>query len=335
VGRPACARATPSGAAVTLRAVFDPFIRGGQNLFKTAVAGSSFLAAALAAAAAFAAVPIGTPDVSKMALATTDLPGSRVAAKGPLAGSASGSVTGGYREQLQTTRPYGASKYLLVENETYLSPSAKQAVAEYARLGHIFSQPAALRRIEKAFLSSTTIVPKGTKATTSRVAPRALKVGDSALETGFVLHAGKHFYDLSVSLARLDQVVVFDVAFGIASKINPADATKLIAAQEPNISAELVPVTVLVPTIMGTAQQGQSLTATPGTWGGTTTGLGYAYQWQHCDAAGQNCAPVTGATESTYAVSAADVGFTLLVTVTATNRFGNAAQNSPVTAAVA
>src|SRR3712207_7397053 len=48
-----------------------------------------------------------------------------------------------------------------------------------------------------------------------------------------------------------------------------------------------------------------------------TEPIDYAYQWRRCDAGGENCADVAGATGDSYALSAADVGATIRVQVTA------------------
>ena len=71
----------------------------------------------------------------------------------------------------------------------------------------------------------------------------------------------------------------------------------------------------------GVAHDGETLSADPGTWNGTGT-LTYAYQWQRCDANGDNCQNIPGATASHYTPSAADVGGTVRVVVTATNEAG-------------
>jgi hypothetical protein len=86
------------------------------------------------------------------------------------------------------------------------------------------------------------------------------------------------------------------------------------------------------PTVSGTAQDGQTLTATTGSWTGTTP-IAYVYQWQSCDSTG-NCNPISGATTMTYAPTATDVGSTLKVTVTASNMAGTAAASSAPTAVV-
>jgi hypothetical protein len=97
--------------------------------------------------------------------------------------------------------------------------------------------------------------------------------------------------------------------------------------------APAAPSPLAVPTISGTAQSGQTLTASTGSWSGSPTS--YGYQWQRCDSAGANCADVPGATASTYALAAADVGCTVRVAVVATNAGGSASATSAPTAVVA
>lgn len=72
------------------------------------------------------------------------------------------------------------------------------------------------------------------------------------------------------------------------------------------------------PVVSGTAQQGQTLQTTTGTWDHDEPVLTYEYQWRRCDAAGANCANITGATEQTYLLTAADVGSTIRSRITAT-----------------
>jgi len=80
------------------------------------------------------------------------------------------------------------------------------------------------------------------------------------------------------------------------------------------------------------AIQGQTLAIGTGTW--TNTPASYTYQWDGCTThLGQppttnSCSPISGATSSTYTVTAGDVGHSLEVTVTAHN---GASASSPVT----
>ena len=94
------------------------------------------------------------------------------------------------------------------------------------------------------------------------------------------------------------------------------------------------PVNTSPPVVTGTAQDGQTLSASTGSWSGSPTS--YAFQWQRCDSSGGACANVAGAAASSYSLSSTDVGSTLRVTVTASNAGGSAtAQSSPTAVVVA
>src|SRR5207244_11191044 len=95
-------------------------------------------------------------------------------------------------------------------------------------------------------------------------------------------------------------------------------------------SALSAPANTARPTISGTAQQGQILTAQVGTWSNSPTS--YAYQWRRCDSSGANCADIAGATSSSYGVVGADVDSTLAVGVTASNSAGSSTAFSAPTA---
>lgn len=69
------------------------------------------------------------------------------------------------------------------------------------------------------------------------------------------------------------------------------------------------PVNSVLPVISGTAQVGQTLTTTNGTWSNSPTS--YTRQWK------ANGVAISGATGTTYVVQAGDVGKTITVTVNA------------------
>jgi hypothetical protein len=75
------------------------------------------------------------------------------------------------------------------------------------------------------------------------------------------------------------------------------------------------------PTISGHAVQGYLLVASPGVWSGTSP-IRFQYQWQRCDRAGANCTSTAAAAAQSYRLTAADVGHTIRVFVTATNAYG-------------
>jgi hypothetical protein len=93
------------------------------------------------------------------------------------------------------------------------------------------------------------------------------------------------------------------------------------------------PVNQQLPSITGTAQVGQTLTAQPGNWRGTDP-ITFTYQWLRCTSTGTNCVAIDGATARTYVVRTADLGRRLAVRVTATNVAGTASATSRVTAIV-
>jgi hypothetical protein len=106
-----------------------------------------------------------------------------------------------------------------------------------------------------------------------------------------------------------------------------SDATSVVAAKP----APQGPQATSRPTISGTAEAGQVLKASTGTWNGATP-MDFFYQWARCDTQGQNCSAVTGSlTTSTYTVAPADVGHRLIVQVKAHNGQGDGFANSQPT----
>jgi hypothetical protein len=102
-------------------------------------------------------------------------------------------------------------------------------------------------------------------------------------------------------------------------------------AQSSNASqAQYAPSNTAAPSVSGTAQEGQTLSAGSGTWSSSST-ISYSYQWQRCNSTGAACVNIAGATAQTYAVQNADVGNRLRVLVTAHNSDGATSAPSGVT----
>jgi alpha-tubulin suppressor-like RCC1 family protein len=87
------------------------------------------------------------------------------------------------------------------------------------------------------------------------------------------------------------------------------------------------PVNTVLPVITGTAEVGQTLSVSNGTWTGTPTPT-FTYQWQRVTT------NISGATSSTYVLVAADAGSTIRCVVTATNVAGSANATTANTAVV-
>ena len=94
------------------------------------------------------------------------------------------------------------------------------------------------------------------------------------------------------------------------------------------------PTNQTAPTIAGTAQLGQTLTAGNGTWTGTTP-ITFTYQWERCDTNGKNCTAIANAMDNTYTIVQADVGSTLVINVVGKNSDGQDSESSNPTAVVA
>jgi hypothetical protein len=80
-----------------------------------------------------------------------------------------------------------------------------------------------------------------------------------------------------------------------------------------------VPMNLTPPSIRGTAQEGQTLSVIPGAW--TESPTRFMYQWELCVPAGA-CTPISGATASTYTLTASDVAHKMEVEEIAVNSAG-------------
>jgi sugar lactone lactonase YvrE len=124
-----------------------------------------------------------------------------------------------------------------------------------------------------------------------------------------------------------------DVGLQLSVQVTASNDVGSVSATSTNVTAEPAAMSATsAPTITGTATQGQTLTAGPGTWSDSSAVL--AYQWKDCDPQGNSCVAVTGATSSTYTLSPSDVGDTIVVVVTATNAAGSSSASSTATSIV-
>jgi|HubBroStandDraft_2_1064218.scaffolds.fasta_scaffold05571_1 subtilase family serine protease len=96
------------------------------------------------------------------------------------------------------------------------------------------------------------------------------------------------------------------------------------------------PANTSLPTIGGTAEQGQTLTVTHGNWSNSPTA--YTEQWALCPASGSSCATIAGATGASFKIpttTSGYVGATIRVQETASNGASSGAPaRSAATAAV-
>jgi hypothetical protein len=128
------------------------------------------------------------------------------------------------------------------------------------------------------------------------------------------------------------------VRFSVTSS-NPSGSTTATSTSSSVVTAAppppppVAPVNTALPLISGSAVQGQTLTASTGAWSGSPTS--YAYQWQDCNALGEGCLGINGATTSTYKLLQSDVAGTVRVVLSATNSGGTGVASSSPSALVA
>ena len=113
-----------------------------------------------------------------------------------------------------------------------------------------------------------------------------------------------------------------------------------VVNQGQNVVQDFVPsppVNTAPPAISGTAQAGQTLSATTGTWADVTNASTYSYTWMQCDAGGNSCASIQTGAANTLPLPSGSVGDTIKVAVVADNGQSSqpalSALTSPVAAA--
>ena len=118
------------------------------------------------------------------------------------------------------------------------------------------------------------------------------------------------------------------LAFAVRASDSAGTTTLYTGVVGPIATASSALSATAQPTITGSARQGQTLQAGSGAWTETPSAIGY--QWLRCNANGRLCAPIPGATASTYTPAATDAGHSLIVLVQATaNGVAQGALSSP------
>ncbi len=127
----------------------------------------------------------------------------------------------------------------------------------------------------------------------------------------------------------------FGDSFEVEVIATNAEGSATAISEKTNLVGGNAPVNTEAPSISGTADAGQLLTASSGTWSGTEP-ITYEYEWLRCDAGGSACVQAAAPSAlPVYLVAGADVSHTLRVKVIATNLGGKGEAESAPTATVA
>jgi uncharacterized protein YukE len=146
---------------------------------------------------------------------------------------------------------------------------------------------------------------------------------------------GSECNNISEALASTLSLISTDVGKTLRIAVtatNQAGSTTA-TSQATNPIAALLPANTELPTISGLLKVGQILSASTGSWSGTTP-IKYSYQWQNCGLLGTSCANISKAVESVLKLELEDVGLTFRIVVTATNVGGSTSADSAVTSAI-
>ena len=149
--------------------------------------------------------------------------------------------------------------------------------------------------------------------------------------------SGNNCSDIPGATGPNDQLTSNDVGQTLRAVVtanNSGGSTSATSSQSNVVASQppTAPSNTGLPTITGTTTQGQTLSASNGTWDGSPTG--YNYQWKDCDSSGSNCGNIAGATSSSYPLTSGDVGQTLRAVVTATNAGGATPATSAATGVI-
>jgi hypothetical protein len=261
--------------------------------------------------------PAGTPDLSQMALRATDLPpGTSVEHQGYV--HETGYVAA-YKREFGSAR-VGHARLVELDCEVELDKTADDASLAFFTVQLVIAQKSTRTRLARELQNTA----KGLSHRIRRITverPRTLRIGDGAFVVPMTLYTSLGRFTAAIAFAVRDRVEIDMLAIARpGSRVTATGLAPLIAATADHVRAGLSPTNTRLPTVSGTAQLGQTLSAAPGAWSNPPVSI--AYQWQRCDASGAACVAIPGATGQTYNVGVADPGATLRVAVTASNKVG-------------
>jgi hypothetical protein len=145
--------------------------------------------------------------------------------------------------------------------------------------------------------------------------------------TGCASIAGADEKSYKLTTSDIDHTVDVEV-----TAVNSDGKATVSTSTSPVISDSTAPRNTARPVISGSAQVGEELKVSTGTWTGGVSS--YSYQWLRCDSKGESCADVAGATSATYGVRNADKDHAMRAEVTAKSNAGSTTVNTDRSAVI-
>lgn len=182
-------------------------------------------------------------------------------------------------------------------------------------------------------------VGSATYTTGGNITAASISVTSSTATVTFSVSLTNKTDSMTISGLRAQPLSSYPRASGniLRASANPGTGTIAGITSSTNFgtlseSVGLLPANISLPVVSGTAAEGETLTASSGSW--TNSPTSYAYQWQRCNSQGGSCGGIAGATSASYSLGSADLGATVRVIVTATNAAGSRQAASAVTSVV-
>jgi hypothetical protein len=274
----------------------------------------------------------GSPDPANAVIRPADVGGAAVTHQGY------------YKDQdfpstISYSREFSAGKasgtrFTYLDSEAEVGNDPATSVGFVSDIRHYFATPQGRAQLKKDVEGSAGKRPKLTHV--SIAAPRPLGVGKGFYIVVQIRAFGLLLGQMDLAVFSVDRLLGTVTLVGApATPIPRATLTRVAATMTGRFGTELRPKSIAAPTVAGTPQSGQTLTAGTDNW--RNGAASFTYQWQRCDGQGANCAPIAGAVGPTYVPVDADVAATIEVTVTASNGYGSGTATSaavgPVVAA--
>lgn len=274
------------------------------------------------------------PDLQAMALMPGDFAGgAAVANQGPL--SAAPPAVAGYERSFRPGARLAGRRLLTAQSSVFAFGDAATATRELDAVRDALGTSRGRRALGKAFAGGFKQGVKGKLKLRSVTVgkPVGLRLGQSAFRFALILRTSVGRVEVGFAFVRVDQANgILVLSAYPRAHLTGAPVTLAAARLAQHFQAAFTIRNVASPTIVGTPQQGQTLTADPGRWAGAPAA--FSYQWNRCDVAGATCTAIAGAVAQTYVLGPQDSTARITVTVKAENSVSSSSIASSPTAPV-